>query len=114
MPLLGDTLEKVKEVIQRVLPMEKRLTALEEAEFDDEGGEEGALEREMLAQGNPYLLLFSVSYFCGFSDANVEGLQAPCGYSRICWHGSRVSWCRRSSFFRRLPCSKLRIGYFNE
>jgi hypothetical protein len=50
--LLGDILEKVKEVIGRVLPMEKKLTALEEAEFEDEGGEEGALEREMLSQGS--------------------------------------------------------------
>jgi hypothetical protein len=50
-PLLGERLEKVKEAIQRVLPMEKKLTALEEAEFEDEGGEERALEREMLSQG---------------------------------------------------------------
>ena len=32
--------------------MEKKLNALEEAEFEDEGGEEGALEREMLSQGS--------------------------------------------------------------
>jgi hypothetical protein len=50
-PLLDDTLEKVKSVIQRVMPVEKKLTALEEAEFEDEGGEEGALEKEMLSQG---------------------------------------------------------------
>jgi len=50
-PLLESTLEKVKEVVQRVMPIEKKLSALEEAEFEDEGGEEGALEREMLSQG---------------------------------------------------------------
>jgi len=50
-PLLGDTVEKVREVIQRVMPLDKKLSALEEAEFEDEGGEEGALEREMLSQG---------------------------------------------------------------
>jgi ATPase family AAA domain-containing protein 2 len=51
-PVLSDALEKVKEVIQRVLPLEKRLSALEEAEFEDVGGEElGALDREMLSQG---------------------------------------------------------------
>jgi hypothetical protein len=32
--------------------MEKKLSALEEAEFEDEGGEGGALEREMLSQGS--------------------------------------------------------------
>jgi ATPase family AAA domain-containing protein 2 len=48
-PVLLDALEKVKEVIQRVLPqaLEKKLSALEEAEFEDDGGEEGALDREM-------------------------------------------------------------------
>jgi hypothetical protein len=33
------------------MPLDKKLSALEEAEFEDEGGEEGALEREMLSQG---------------------------------------------------------------
>jgi len=36
-------------IIDRVMPMEKRLTALEEAQFEDDG-EDGALEREMLMQ----------------------------------------------------------------
>lgn len=46
-----------------MLPVEKKLSALEEAEFEDDGGEEGALEREMLSQGR---LLFSMipSFFC--------------------------------------------------
>ena len=48
-PLLNDTLERAKTVIDRVMPMEKRLSALEEAQFEDDG-EEGALEREMLMQ----------------------------------------------------------------
>lgn len=51
-PLLEDTLENVKSVIHRVMPVEKKLSALEEAEFEDEGGEEGALEKEMLSQGS--------------------------------------------------------------
>ena len=51
-PILSDALEKVKGVIKRVLPLEKKLSALEEAEFEDDGGEEGALDREMLSQGN--------------------------------------------------------------
>ncbi|KIY64424.1 AAA-domain-containing protein [Cylindrobasidium torrendii FP15055 ss-10] len=49
-PLLAESLEKAKTVLQRVLPMEKRLTALEEAEFEDDDDEEVALEREMLSQ----------------------------------------------------------------
>jgi hypothetical protein len=41
------------------MPMEKQLTALEEAQFEDEG-EEGSLEREMLMQCS-----FFFSYFLG-------------------------------------------------
>lgn len=63
---MSDALEKVKEVIQRVLPLEKKLSALEEAEFEDDGGEEGALDREMLSQGMnvflPLPLFDSFSY----------------------------------------------------
>ena len=66
-------------MIQRVLPLEKKLSALEEAEFEDDGGEEGALDREMLSQGMDLLLLpFFDVYFILFpvnnSDANVTGL----------------------------------------
>lgn len=57
-PLLNDTLERAKKVIDRVMPMEKRLTALEEAQFEDDG-EEGALEREMLMQCLSFFLLLS-------------------------------------------------------
>jgi ATPase family AAA domain-containing protein 2 len=59
-PVLSDSLEKVKEVILRVLPLEKKLSALEEAEFEDDGGEEGALDREMLSQGMDLFLLLSL------------------------------------------------------
>ncbi len=43
-------LDKAKVVLQRVLPTEKRLTALEEAEFEDEDDEAVALDRELLMQ----------------------------------------------------------------
>ena len=48
-PLLQDALDKIKAVINNVLPVGKKRTALEEAEWEDEG-EEGALEREMMLQ----------------------------------------------------------------
>ncbi|KAJ2934730.1 hypothetical protein H1R20_g2371, partial [Candolleomyces eurysporus] len=57
-PLLSDTLERVKNTIQKVMPLEKPLTALEEAEFEDEGGEEGALEREMLSRSMQTLRVY--------------------------------------------------------
>ncbi|KAK7053794.1 AAA-domain-containing protein [Favolaschia claudopus] len=49
-PLLGDALERVKAAISLVLPVDKKLSALEEAEYEDVGGETGALEREMTMQ----------------------------------------------------------------
>lgn len=68
-------------MILRVLPLEKKLSALEEAEFEDDGGEEGALDREMLSQGmDDDLLLSLLDSFSFFfppvnnSDANFTGL----------------------------------------
>ncbi|KAG5642143.1 hypothetical protein DXG03_003573 [Asterophora parasitica] len=57
-PLLIDALERVKTAIGRVLPMEKKLTALEEAMFEDDDGEDGALEREMLMQSMQTLRIY--------------------------------------------------------
>ncbi|GLB33226.1 putative AAA domain (Cdc48 subfamily) containing protein [Lyophyllum shimeji] len=57
-PLLDDALERIKAVIGRVLPMEKKLTALEEAMYEDDTGEEGALEREMLMQSMQTLRVY--------------------------------------------------------
>lgn len=48
-PLLQDPLDRIKEVIGKVLPLSKKRTALEEAEWEDEGSE-GALERELMMQ----------------------------------------------------------------
>lgn len=48
-PLLQDTLERIKSIIDKVLPVSKPRNALEEAEWEDEG-DEGALAREMLLQ----------------------------------------------------------------
>ncbi|EAU82409.1 ATPase with bromodomain-containing protein [Coprinopsis cinerea okayama7 len=56
--LLSGPLQRVKDAIQRVMPIEKKLTALEEAEFEDEGGEDGALEREMLSQSMQTLRIY--------------------------------------------------------
>lgn len=67
-PLLDETLDKVKAVIQKVMPVEKKLSALEEAEFEDEGGEEGALEKEMLSQGTVLILTVSNATLTDYCD----------------------------------------------
>ncbi|EJD00736.1 AAA-domain-containing protein [Fomitiporia mediterranea MF3/22] len=48
-PLLDDTLQRVKTVLEKAMPLGKKRTALEEAEFEDED-DDGALEREILMQ----------------------------------------------------------------
>ena len=48
-PLLSETLDKVKGVIDKAMPVGKKRTALEEAEWEDEG-EDGGLERELMLQ----------------------------------------------------------------
>lgn len=48
-PLLQGAVDKLKDVIVKILPDNKKRTALEEAEWEDEGGE-GALQRELMLQ----------------------------------------------------------------
>ncbi|KAG1747481.1 hypothetical protein EDB19DRAFT_1905624 [Suillus lakei] len=48
-PLLSDTLEKVKDSVDRVLPVSKKCTALEEAMWEDDS-EANALDRELFIQ----------------------------------------------------------------
>ena len=49
-PLLSPVLEVAKEVVGRVMPISEKRTALEEAEWEDDAGEEGAFDREMMLQ----------------------------------------------------------------
>ncbi|KIJ58849.1 hypothetical protein HYDPIDRAFT_33761 [Hydnomerulius pinastri MD-312] len=56
-PLLADTVEQVKESINRVLPVSKKRSALEEAQWEEDS-EEGALEREMLMQSMETLRVY--------------------------------------------------------
>ena len=48
-PLLDETFQRVKLLLDKALPLGKKRTALEEAEFEDDEPE-GALEREILMQ----------------------------------------------------------------
>ena len=48
-PLLSETLDKVKGVVDKAIPVGKKRTALEEAEWEDEGEDDG-LEHELMLQ----------------------------------------------------------------
>lgn len=84
-PLLSDTLESVKEVIGKVLPVSKKLTALEEAEWEEDS-EEGALEREMMNQclSTPPSQNILVSYDFFFLAMETLRIYRP----RVILHGS--------------------------
>lgn len=49
-PLLQEQLEVVKETIKTIFPEIKRLTPLEEAEYEDEGDPEDGFSREMMME----------------------------------------------------------------
>ncbi|KAI0717585.1 hypothetical protein C8T65DRAFT_571662 [Cerioporus squamosus] len=55
--LLQDPLDKLKEIIGKVLPVSKKRTALEEAEWEQESSE-GALERELMMQSMETLRIY--------------------------------------------------------
>ncbi|RPD55097.1 AAA-domain-containing protein [Lentinus tigrinus ALCF2SS1-7] len=55
--LLEEPLDKLKEIISKVLPVSKKRTALEEAEWEDESSE-GALERELMMQSMESLRIY--------------------------------------------------------
>ncbi|EIN04309.1 AAA-domain-containing protein [Punctularia strigosozonata HHB-11173 SS5] len=56
-PLLEDALERAKGVVDKVMPVSKKRTALEEAEWEDES-QEGALERELMLQSMETLRVY--------------------------------------------------------
>ena len=104
-PLLDESLERVKEAIQRVMPIEKRLSALEEAEFEDEGGEEGALEKEMLSQGWLFFLFrwSFVQIWFDLSYADTTSLSAESHHTWAARYGSRIYRCSCIAPSRGIP-----------
>ncbi|EKM58961.1 uncharacterized protein PHACADRAFT_249098 [Phanerochaete carnosa HHB-10118-sp] len=57
-PLLQSALDRIKSVINDVLPVGKKRTALEEAEYEDEESPESALERELMLQSMETLRVY--------------------------------------------------------
>lgn len=54
-PLLRKPLSEIQNLVAEILPRGKKLTALEEAEFEDYPDPDGGLQRERLQQGKPVL-----------------------------------------------------------
>lgn len=50
-PLLDNSLQRVRDALSRVLPVSKPRKVLDEAEWEDEDGEDAGFAREMRLQG---------------------------------------------------------------
>lgn len=91
----------MKDVIAKVLPVSKKRTALEEAEWEDEGSE-GALERELMLQCELRSPCTDTTSDQINSDGDTTRVSSQSGPIRPLRHGSRI--CSRScaSSFGRL------------
>ena len=58
-PLLRSPLEKIAKILDEIIPQKKKLTALEEAQFDDRDDEKG-FERETMQRGELQNILFRI------------------------------------------------------
>ena len=115
-PVLSDTLEQVKEVIAKVLPVTKKLNALEEAEWEEES-EEGALERELLSQCRFccfFLLLNATTLTILLSDGDATYLPPTSDYAWADWNGAELCRCRCTPPLGRISRSKSGIRCINE
>ena len=81
-PLLSETLDKVKGVIDKAMPVGKKRTALEEAEWEDEG-EDGGLERELMLQCTLVRMTTAISLTVGLLAMETLRIYRP----RIVLHG---------------------------
>ena len=81
-PLLSETLDKVKGVIDKAMPVGKKRTALEEAEWEDEG-EDGGLERELMLQCTLARITTAISLTVGLLAMETLRIYRP----RIVLHG---------------------------
>ena len=58
-PLLRNALKKIQDLIAEVLPQKKKLTALEEAQYEDYDDADDGFQREKLQQGMPLSMSLS-------------------------------------------------------
>lgn len=119
-PLLEENLEKLKDVVKKVLPEIKKRSTLEEAEWEYEGsgdGDEG-FEREIMLQGGSS----TVSFVCGlfdmlmvsneimFSDGNSARVPSPGRITRPNGNGPELRRSCNFASFRGVSCANSRFG----
>ena len=93
--LLSPVLEVAKEVVGRVMPVSKKRTALEEAEWEDDVGEDGAFDREMMLQSqfSQFNVVSLVADALLYSDGKITSISPPSCTLRILWDGANFCRC---------------------
>lgn len=106
-PLLSPVLEAAKEVVGRVMPISKKRTALEEAEWEDDVGEEGAFDREMMLQSqcSRFNIILLVTDPFLYSNGEVTSISPPNCTLRIFWDGTDFCRCCYPPSFGGISCS---------
>ena len=94
-PLLSPVLEVAKEAVGRVMPVSKKRTALEEAEWEDDVGEDGAFDREMMLQSqfSRFNVILLVADAFLYSDGEITSISPPSRNLRISWDGANFCRC---------------------
>ena len=87
------------------MPVPKKRNALEEAEWEEEGSDDTALEREMLLQCMS-LLLFGVVSLINSSHGYATCVSASNHFTRAVWDGPGLRWCSRLASSGGFPCAK--------
>jgi len=71
-PLLDDALTRVRQVLDVIIPVPKKRTALEEALYEDEGDDDNTLEKEEFLQCKSYDIAYDLySYFAAMETLRV-------------------------------------------
>jgi hypothetical protein len=101
-PLLRHRLSDIKNIVSEVLPQQKRLTALQEAEFEDAGDDRG-MKAERMQQGSLIATGLEILYLQCLRIRAITNIPAATAHKGRTWYGPAVS--RQSSLesFRRSP-----------
>jgi len=96
-PILAAPLEKVKAAVDKALPRHKQKSALEEAEFEDEIGDD--LQKHMMVQCELTVMAYSPQ-----TDIKPS---TPCGHiDLVSWFTARMAWARDISVPRYCTTSR--------
>lgn len=103
-PLLRHQLSDIKNIVAETLPQQKRLTALQEAEFEDAEDDRG-MKAERMQQGS-FIAKFGATLYSLFVRIRtITRLSSATAHQWCSRHGPAVSRGSAPQPFRRSPCT---------